>query len=171
MTRHTYTRSVAATAVAAALALSSSLAGSALADEAPVSLAAVATTVATTDAGRPVTTNNEQDEERIRKLHDRLGITTAQEGLWAQLAQVMRANDEHIDVLAAERHGRAPSMTAVEDLRSYGDITEAHAAGIRAFVPAFANLYESMSSAQKANADNVFRHAETRSARKAKKTG
>ena len=69
----------------------------------------------------------------------------------------MRSNDDKMDVLAKDRHDRAKAMTAVEDLRSYGDITEAHATGIKTFVPAFEKLYDTMSTTQKANADDIFR--------------
>ena len=167
MTRLTLTRSLAGTAAATTLLLGTILAGGALADEAPVTLGAAVPTMAAVDLGRPSVTSNDRDEQRIRKLHDRLGITATQEGLWGQLAQVMRTNDDKMDVLSAERHDHAGSMTAVEDLRSYGEITEAHAAGIRAFVPAFENLYNSMSAAQKASADNVFRHVEVKAHKKA----
>jgi hypothetical protein len=64
-----------------------------------------------------------------------------------------------MDALAAERQARAANVTAVEDLRSYGVITEAHAAGLKAFIGPFQKLYDSMSAAQKANADSVFRDA------------
>ncbi len=69
----------------------------------------------------------------------------------------MRSNDRSIDALAKARHEHAATMTAVEDLHSYGEITEAHAAGIRAFAPAFGALYDSMTAAQRTNADGVFR--------------
>jgi hypothetical protein len=79
----------------------------------------------------------------------------------------MRRNDEKIDALTEARNGRAPTMTAVEDLRSYGEITEAHATGIKNFLPAFERLYDSMSAPQKANADDVFRNTGHRTPKKA----
>ena len=49
-------------------------------------------------------------------------------------------------------------MNAVDDLKSYGEITDAHADGIKKFTPVFATLYDSMSDAQKKQADTLFRH-------------
>ena len=126
--------------------------------------ASAATPVAASPAAKPAA---DRDEQRIKDLHDRLKITPAQESLWTKVADTMRANDEKIDTLAKARHDHASTMTALEDLRSYGEITEAHAAGIRAFVPVFSTLYDSMSAAQKANADNVFRTAGRKTAKKA----
>jgi Spy/CpxP family protein refolding chaperone len=106
------------------------------------------------------------DETHIKTLHDRLQITADQEVLWSSVAQIMRSNDDTIDSLSKERHDKAASMTAVEDLKSYGDIAAAHAAGIKNFLPAFESLYQSMSPAQQANADHVFRHTGMKSHKK-----
>jgi len=111
---------------------------------------------AASSASKP---NIDPDEVRIKGLHDQLKITPEQEALWGNAAQIMRSNDEKMDALATERHNKASTMTAVEDLRSYGEITEAHATGIKTFVPAFEKLYNSMSAVQKANADKIFRSA------------
>jgi hypothetical protein len=48
-------------------------------------------------------------------------------------------------------------MTAVDDLKSYGEIADAHADGIKKLTPVFAALYASMSDAQKKEADAIFR--------------
>ncbi len=47
-------------------------------------------------------------------------------------------------------------MTAVDDLRSYSAITDAHAEGLKKFIPVFEALYASMSDAQKKNVDTLF---------------
>ena len=57
-------------------------------------------------------------------------------------------------------------MTAVDDLVSYGEIAEAHAAGIKRLTPAFATLYASMSDAQKLEADKLFRRGDLKSGEK-----
>ncbi len=54
----------------------------------------------------------------------------------------------------------AKGMTAVDDLKSYGEITEARADGVKKLIPVFSDLYASMSDAQKKEADNLFRHGE-----------
>jgi protein CpxP len=97
-------------------------------------------------------------EKRIKNMHDALHITQNQEEQWAKVAQVMRENAKSLDALTQARFDRAKSMTAVEDLKSYAEITDAHADGIKKFTPVFATLYDSMSDAQKKDADTMFRH-------------
>jgi len=96
-------------------------------------------------------------EARIKDLHARLKITPAQEDLWKNVTQVMQDNGKTMDALRKARAEKAPTMTAVEDFKTYGEITEVHADGIKKFVPVFSALYDSMSDAQKKNADNIFR--------------
>lgn len=102
-------------------------------------------------------TIDHDEEQHIKQLHDQLKITPEQEALWNNVAEIMRSNDEKIDVLVKERHDKASTMNAVEDLRSYGKVTETHAADIKTFITAFERLYDSMPVTQKATADNVFR--------------
>jgi hypothetical protein len=108
-------------------------------------------------------------EARIAMLHAKLVITSAQEELWKDVTQVMRENAHTMEALSMARAARARTMTAVDDLNSYSEIAEAHAAGLKKFVPVFQTLYASMSDAQKAQADTLFRgHHRSRTA--AKKT-
>ena len=72
-------------------------------------------------------------EARIKDMHAKLKIT--------------QARSEH-----------AKTMTAVDDLKSYAEITDAHADGIKKFTPVFATLYAEMPDAQKKEADTLFRH-------------
>jgi acyl-coenzyme A synthetase/AMP-(fatty) acid ligase len=97
-------------------------------------------------------------EARITDMHAKLKITQAQEDQWAKVAQVMRDNEKTIEPLIKARTANAKTMTAVGDLKSYGEITDAHADGIKKFTPVFATLYDSMSDAQKKEADVLFRH-------------
>ena len=96
-------------------------------------------------------------EARITRLHATLHITPAQEDLWTNVTQVMRDNARTMDALTKARADQAPTMTAVEDLHSYAAITNAHAEGLTKFIPAFEALYASMSDAQKADANTMFR--------------
>ncbi len=111
---------------------------------------------------------NDSDERRIKAMHDKLLIKAPQEALWKDVAKVMRSNDEKIDALTTDRHNKAATMSAVEDLRNYEEVTEQHAAGIKTFLPVFEKLYDSMSAEQKANADAVFRTPEHKTSKKAK---
>ena len=97
-------------------------------------------------------------EVRIKDMHAKLKITQAQEDQWAKVAQVMRDNEKTIEPLIKARADDAKTRTAVDDLKSYGEITDAHADGIKKFAPVFATLYASMSDAQKKEADVLFRH-------------
>ncbi len=97
-------------------------------------------------------------EARIKDMHAKLKITPAQEDQWAKVAQVMRDNEKTIEPLIKVREANAKTRTAVDDLKSYGEITDAHADGIKKFTPVFATLYDSMSDAQKKEADALFRH-------------
>ena len=97
-------------------------------------------------------------EARIKELHTKLKITPAQEELWNNVTQVMRDNAKTMETLARARSKEAGTMTAVDHLKSYGELVEAHAAGIKNFTQAFEPLYASMSDAQKKNADALFRH-------------
>jgi nitric oxide reductase large subunit len=90
-------------------------------------------------------------------MHGKLKITQAQEDQWAKVAQVMRDNEKTIEPLIKARVENAKTMTAVDDLKSYAEITDAHADGIKKFTPVFETLYASMSEAQKKEADVLFR--------------
>jgi len=97
-------------------------------------------------------------ESRIKQLHRSLHITAAQETLWASVAQAMRDNAQAMEALAKERYENAAKMTAVDDLRSYSALADAHADGLKKFIPVFQQLYDSMSDAQKKRADILFRN-------------
>ena len=99
---------------------------------------------------------------RVKQMHDRLMITEAQEAQWGIVAQTMNDNAKTMDTLTQARIDHAKEMTAVDDLKSYGEITEAHAEGIRTLTPVFATLYASMSDPQKKQADTMFRHGDRR---------
>jgi periplasmic protein CpxP/Spy len=102
--------------------------------------------------------NENRIEARITDIHNKLKITTAEEGQWAKVAQIMRDNDKKMDELTDARMANAKNMNAVDDLKSYGDIVDEHADGIRRFTPAFAKLYADMPVSQKVKADNLFHH-------------
>ena len=124
---------------------------------------AAADTAAMPAAAQPVataatmTSTDKHVEARIKDLHSRLGITAAQEDAWSKVAQAMRENAATMSTLTQTRTGKAKTMTAVDDLKSYAEIAQAHADGIQKFTPVFGSLYDSMSDQQKLNADTIFR--------------
>ncbi|MGF6900356.1 hypothetical protein P3T22_001605 [Paraburkholderia sp. GAS348] len=109
---------------------------------------------------------HDQVDTRISGLHTRLQITAAQEDLWQKVAQVMRDNAGTMDSLRQTRASHANSMSAVDDLKSYGQIADAHADGIKKLTSAFQALYDSMSDVQKKNADLIFQTDHHHSAKK-----
>jgi LTXXQ motif family protein len=96
-------------------------------------------------------------EVRIHDMHAKLAITAEQEDQWKQVAQVMRDNESALKPLIDDRKANANTMTAMDDLKSYAAITDAHLEGIKKFTTAFAVLYDGMSEAQKKGADALFR--------------
>jgi hypothetical protein len=101
-------------------------------------------------------------ETRIKDLHRKLKITAAQESQWNAFAQVMRENAQEVDAVLKGRAESLHKMNAVEDLRSYEKLADAHADGLKKLVPAFETLYNSMSEDQKKTADVVFAEHEKR---------
>jgi len=94
-------------------------------------------------------------EARIKDLHSKLKITSAEEEQWNKLAQVMRDNAAAMQPLIEARKAKG-AMNAVDDLKSYSEIQDAHAAGLKSFIAAFEPLYASMSDDQKKTADQLF---------------
>ncbi|HEY9157260.1 MAG TPA: Spy/CpxP family protein refolding chaperone [Candidatus Binatus sp.] len=105
-------------------------------------------------------------EARITELHKKLHITDAQKTQWDDLAQVMRDNAQAMVELQKQRAANAKSLNAVEVVKSYGSVIEAHDAGMKKFIPAFEALYNSMSDAQKKVADSLFRSRARTAAKK-----
>jgi len=101
-------------------------------------------------------------EVRIRELHKKLKITAAQEAEWNHFAEVMRDNAQTVDGVLKERSENLHTMSAVDDLRSYEKLADAHADGLKKLVPAFETLYNTMSEDQKKTADVVFAKHEKR---------
>jgi periplasmic protein CpxP/Spy len=97
-------------------------------------------------------------EVRIKELYTKLKITPAQEGLWDNVTKAMRDDAKTMEALIKERSEKATAMNAVDDLKSYSGISEAHARGLKTFISVFEPLYASMSDAQKKDADTLFRH-------------
>jgi hypothetical protein len=74
-----------------------------------------------------------------------------------------------IEAIIKARSEKAPTMSAVEDLKSYCEIAEAHADGLKKFIPVFEPLYAGMSDVQKKSVDTLFRqHGRTKSKAKGK---
>ena len=69
----------------------------------------------------------------------------------------MRDNAAAMDKLVATKRAISPaSMTAVDDLKTYQEFSQAHLDGLKNLTSAFKSLYDSMPADQKKNADQVF---------------
>jgi hypothetical protein len=127
------------------------------------STAALAQTPPATQAGSGVTATgtpaqaqaNDRIESHIKQLHAQLKITAAEEPQWTVVAQTMRDNAAQIDALIAKRE-QSTSMSALDDLDSYAQITQANSDGVKKLAAVFAPLYNAMPDDQKRNADQVF---------------
>ena len=102
--------------------------------------------------------HEDRTELGIKEMHAKLKITPAQEEQWAKVAQAMLDDAKTMDALTQIRVDQAKDMTAVDDLKSFGEIADAYANGIKKMTPVFADLYASMSDAQKKEADAFFRY-------------
>jgi periplasmic protein CpxP/Spy len=98
----------------------------------------------------------ESPETRIKHLHDQLQITAGEESQWHTVAQVMLNNASAINDAVQDRVRMSKTMTAMNDLKSYEAIVDAHADGIKKLATAFAPLYAAMPEAQQKHADAVF---------------
>ncbi|QCP49541.1 hypothetical protein FAZ95_10365 [Trinickia violacea] len=95
-------------------------------------------------------------EQRIATLHSELKITPAQETQWQQFADVMRQNGETMGNLYRQRTADK-NLSALDDMKQYTQIAQAHADGMTKLVAAFEPLYTSFSPDQKKLADETFR--------------
>ncbi|WP_233801763.1 Spy/CpxP family protein refolding chaperone [Paraburkholderia sp. HP33-1] len=94
-------------------------------------------------------------EDRIAYLHSQLKITPAQEAQWKTFADVMRSNGETMSQLFQQRK-EATNVSALDDMKQYAMIAQAHADGMKKLVDAFDPLYSSLSPEQKKLADATF---------------
>jgi protein CpxP len=102
-------------------------------------------------------TKGETVEQRITALHESLKITPNEEAQWNNVAQAMRENAATMDKLVAANRTTPPqNMTAVDDLKTYERVAQAHVDGLKNLIASFTKLYDAMPDAQKKVADTVF---------------
>jgi periplasmic protein CpxP/Spy len=97
-------------------------------------------------------------EERITWLHTQLKITPEQEPQWKTFADTMRSNGETMSSLFKQRAASEGTRNALDDMKQYAQIAQAHADDMQKLVSAFEPLYTSLSPEQKALADKTFRY-------------
>lgn len=153
-----------AASVAVIAALSAAVPASAESTKVPQHKSVAATASSSKTIGK--TSHSDRVEARIGDLRSKLKITPDQEDKWNNVTEVMRENAQKLDSLTQTRIQTANRMTAVEDLKSYSQIADAHAEGLKKFIPAFQALYDSMSDVQKKQADAMFQPGQRRMASK-----
>jgi periplasmic protein CpxP/Spy len=138
--------------LAAALSMSGAFAQTAASSAAPSS--------ATVEAR--AAQHEQRVEERIAYLHSALKITPEQETQWKVFADQMRSNGQTMAGLYKQRMEGESTRNALDDMKQYAQITQAHADDMQKLVTTFEPLYNSFSPEQKTLADKTFRHgAET----------
>lgn len=102
--------------------------------------------------------SNGQVEAHITQLHKQLKITQDQESDWNKVAQDMRDSAQQMSTLVEQRNDAAKSkpMNAVDNLKNYAEIADAHADSLKKITPDFESLYDKMSPAQQKTADKLF---------------
>lgn len=96
-------------------------------------------------------------ERRITDLREHLKITAAEQPAFNAFANVMRTNAKRMDDMLHTRRTDLANASAVEQMRSYQALAEAHVEDMQRLVPAFERLYEALTPAQKRQADQSFR--------------
>ena len=76
-------------------------------------------------------TISEKVEQHIKQLHDQLGITVEEKPQWNQFAQVMRDNAARMHQAFAARAANVATMTAAENMVSYSQLAQVHAANMQ----------------------------------------
>ena len=102
-------------------------------------------------------TKGETVEQRIKDLRAALKITHDQDSKWNEVAQDMRENAAAMDkLIAANRTTPPQNMTAVEDLKMYQKVAQAHVDGLKNLISSFKVLYAAMPDARKKITGEVF---------------
>ncbi|CDY75504.1 2-polyprenylphenol hydroxylase and related flavodoxin oxidoreductases [Caballeronia glathei] len=118
-------------------------------------------------ASAPAATRHEaRVEQRVAELHSNLKITPQQEDQWSKFAAVMRENAHTMGDLYRQRVSQYNTMTALQNMQQYEQITQANAEGTKRLVEAFEPLYASFTPEQKKLADTNFRESDRPTGRK-----
>jgi protein CpxP len=123
-----------------------------------------ATPPATAPGSRAPGSPDMRVQQQLHDLYTRLRITPAEEPQWDGFAHTLESNAQHMRELWASRP--AGTLSALDDMRNYAQMAQAHATDMQRLVAAFAPLYTSLSPEQKAAADQAFQQAATRNGRR-----
>jgi len=96
-------------------------------------------------------------EVMISNMRTKLRVTPAEQSQFDAVADVMRTNAKAMETLLAER-AHDTDQSAVASLHWYEKLTDAHAAALKNFTPAFETFYATLSASQRKAADAMFLH-------------
>ena len=153
-------RTTLASTFAAALLASTPVLAQAPATPAAATQAPAATSAAPGKTASPaatVTHRNEVVERRIAELHSKLKITAAEQKPFDDFAQAMRDDAAHTEEAMNAQKANYESETAVEQLKAYATVAQAHSEGVNGLVGPFTTLYAALSPEQQKMADQSFR--------------
>ena len=108
-------------------------------------------------AAAPARSNAMRD--RLQQVHDRLGITPAQQPQWDAVVAALRDNAVALRANPAGAAVRSGSLDAVAELRAASDLARARADALARMVPPVEALYASLSPEQQHTADQVLDQA------------
>ena len=74
----------------------------------------------------------------------------------------MRDNARQMHEAIEQREQAAKNTTAMDDLKGYQAIANAHAQSLAKLIPAFQKLYDTLSDDQKKKADDIFSQSRRR---------
>jgi protein CpxP len=123
----------------------------------PATTPATASAPAPAAASASATHRDTMVERRITELHAKLKITPAEQKPFDDFAQAMRDNATRMDQLVSDHRTMAQTATAVDQLKAYSDMAQAHAEEVSHLVTPFSTLYAALSPEQKKMADQSFR--------------
>jgi hypothetical protein len=92
----------------------------------------------------------------LASLHDKLGITPAEEPLWGTFADCMRASAAQLGDAYRQRREQLPTMNALADMSSFINLEQMRLDGLKKSSAAFTALYQTMPPAQQKVADTLF---------------
>ena len=110
-----------------------------------------------TAASNAATRRDATVERRIAALHSKLNITAAEQKPFDDFAQAMRDSAAAMDEAMAKRRAAGTAETAVEQMKGYAEVAQAHAQQVSQLVGPFSTLYDALSPQQKKLADQSFR--------------
>ena len=97
--------------------------------------------------------------ERLQQLHERLGITPAQQPQWEAMLAAMRDNAKAMRANPAASAFRSGTLNAVQEIHAAADLAHARADALQRMIPSVEALYASLSPEQQHTADQVLAQA------------